>query len=60
MTLLALDHVGFRYTRQRPALEGVSFTLTAGASLGLVVGPPAHLGARGALFAGVHAVVVSQ
>ena len=36
MTLLALDHVGFRYTRQRPALEGVSFTLTAGASLGLV------------------------
>ncbi len=36
MSLLAVDGVSFRYTSTRPVLEDVSFTLGAGASLGLV------------------------
>ena len=36
MSLLAVDNVSFRYRRERPVLEDVSFTLEAGGSLGLV------------------------
>ena len=36
MSLLAVDHVSYRYTRERPVLEDVSFTLERGRSLGLV------------------------
>ena len=36
MSLLAVDNVAYRYSRERPVLEDVSFTLEAGGSLGLV------------------------
>jgi ABC-type microcin C transport system duplicated ATPase subunit YejF len=36
MSLLAVDHVSYRYSRQRPVLEDVSLTLEPGRSLGLV------------------------
>jgi len=36
MSLLTVDHVSYRYTRQRSVLEDVSLTLERGQSLGLV------------------------